>query len=177
MKKMLAFPDLRQFSNYDCGANAIQSVLAYYGLNVREDRIVKIAGSTAKIGTEPEGFEKVARKFGFSYKIEQITVSDLKKSIDNKQPIILLLQAYPDKKGVNLAKTWCTGHYAVVIGYDSKRIYFEDPSSMCRTYLSYKELDKRWHDKDTFGKKFEHVGIIFAGKKPKYNPAKAVHMD
>jgi ABC-type bacteriocin/lantibiotic exporter with double-glycine peptidase domain len=177
MKKMLAFPDLRQFSNYDCGANAIQSVLAYYGLNVREDRIVKIAGSTRKIGTEPEGFEKVAKKFGFKCMIGQMIVSDLKKSIDKKQPVILLLQAYPNKRVLNWGKTWCTGHYAVAIGYDATKIFFEDPSSMCRTYLSYKELDARWHDKDTFGKKFEHVGIIFAGKKPKYNPAKAVHMD
>ncbi|MDD5182164.1 MAG: cysteine peptidase family C39 domain-containing protein [Candidatus Nanoarchaeia archaeon] len=163
MKKMLAFPDLRQYSSYDCGANAIQSVLAYYGLNVREDRIVKIAGSTAKIGTEPEGFEKIARKFGFKCRIEQMTIRDLKKSIDKKQPVVLLLQAYPDKKVLNWEKTWHTGHYAVAIGYDSKKIYFEDPSSMCRTYLSFKELDKRWHDKDAFGKKYEHAGIIFAG--------------
>jgi len=39
--KILDFPELRQTFNYDCGAKALQSVLAYYGIDIREEEIIK----------------------------------------------------------------------------------------------------------------------------------------
>lgn len=49
--KIIFLPQLRQTYNYDCGAKATESVLAYYGLEVREDLIMKSA-STTKNGTK-----------------------------------------------------------------------------------------------------------------------------
>jgi predicted double-glycine peptidase len=34
--KILKIPELRQAYVYDCGANAVQSVLEYYGIDIKE---------------------------------------------------------------------------------------------------------------------------------------------
>ena len=175
MKKMLKFPNLKQFFNYDCGACAMMGILDYYGIEAEEREIIKIAGTNSKTGTSFEGFKKVAKKFGFKCRIKQLTIDDLKKSIDKKQPVIICLQAYVEKKKPDWKKEWKFGHYAVAIGYDSKKMYFVDPGILEETYISFAELDKRWHDKEA-RKKFVHMSIVFYGKKPKYNPEKAVHM-
>lgn len=38
---MLNFPELRQTYGYDCGAKATEAVLAYFGMDIREDLIMK----------------------------------------------------------------------------------------------------------------------------------------
>ncbi|MBU4308385.1 MAG: hypothetical protein KJ566_01155, partial [Nanoarchaeota archaeon] len=50
MKKILKFPFSRQCYNYDCGANAMKSILDYYGIDIREEKIIKIA-KTTRAGT------------------------------------------------------------------------------------------------------------------------------
>ena len=68
-------------------------------------------------------------------------------------------------------------NYVVCIGYSSDRIIFEDPSSYTRTYLSFNELEERWHDRDDNNKKDpESVSIVIKGK-PKFKSNKIVHMD
>jgi len=169
------FPEFRQAYTYDCGASAMESVLAYFGFDVREEEILKIAG-TVKKGTALSGLKKVAKKFGLKFKEGKMNIALLKKYIDEGKPAIIVLQAWRCEKVTNWKKHWDEGHYVVPIGYGNKKFYFADPACFVRTYLSFDELDKRWHDTD--GKKiFEHWGILFYGKKPKYSLDKAVHMD
>lgn len=72
------------------------------------------------------------------------------------------------------------GHYVVAIGYstsppleagvalkndaDDLYFYFMDPSLLCRYgYLSWTELDKRWHDNEGSWRKAKpnwHMGIV-----------------
>jgi ABC-type bacteriocin/lantibiotic exporter with double-glycine peptidase domain len=158
MKKLLNFPPLRQVYQYDCGANAIQGVLDYYGIDVREGVILKMAGTT-KSGTNIRGVKKVADYFGLKYKDGAMTISDLKKWIDKKIPVIIVLQAWTEQEKVNWAKDWKDGHYVTVIGYSKKRIYFSDPSCERETFLTYKELEKRWHDRDVRWKKVINWGM------------------
>jgi len=47
---MLDFPRLRQVHKYDCGAIVTQAIFEYYGIDVREDRIIKME-KTKKRGT------------------------------------------------------------------------------------------------------------------------------
>lgn len=60
MKKLI-LPKLRQTYPFDCGAKALQSVLAYYGVFVREDKIIKLA-KTNKDGTNIKGLIDVIKK-------------------------------------------------------------------------------------------------------------------
>lgn len=178
MKKITTihnFPEFRQAYAYDCGASAMESVLAYFGFDVPEEKVMKIAG-TAKKGTSLSGLKKVAKRFSIKFKEGKMNLEMLKKYIDEGKPAIIAIQAWGCEVVKNWKRHWAEGHYVIPVGYDSKRFYFADPFCFVRTYLSFNELDKRWHDTD--GKnKFEHWGIIFYGKKAKYDINKAVHMD
>ncbi|MEK7596261.1 MAG: cysteine peptidase family C39 domain-containing protein [Patescibacteria group bacterium] len=177
--KLISFPEFRQTFDYDCGASAMQSILAFYGIDVGEKQVMKIAG-TAKAGTSIKGIKKVARKFGLKAKSGAMSVKDIKKFINKNIPVIVPLQAWANNKNnkkVDWEKDWRDGHYVIAIGYDKEKFYFEDPAAVLRTYLAYDEFEKRWHDSDTNRKKYNHYGIIIYGKKPSYNLKKAKHMD
>lgn len=174
--KTINLPQLRQTYNFDCGAKALQAVLAYYGLEIREDKIMEEAG-TSKQGTPIAGIKKIIKRNKLKMKSGRMTITTLKKYIDQKIPVIVVLQAWTNKKRVNWLKDWADGHYVVVIGYTKDKIIFEDPSSIFRTYLTYDELKERWHDVDTDGKKYFNYGIAVFGKRPNFKEEQLVHMD
>ena len=173
---MLIFPEVRQTYNYDCGAKVTQAVLAYYGIDIREDIIIKLVG-TKRSGTPIKGIIRAFKKHGLKYKVEKSTINKIRKCINKKIPVILVLQAWTDKKNVNWETDWIDGHYVIAIGYDKNRIYFEDPSSVLRTFLTYDELKERWHGIDPeSGKKYINYGIIVYGKRNTFSFKKAVRM-
>lgn len=144
----LEIPEFRQTYTYDCGANAMQTVVNYYGIDYREEAIMKILNTTEENGTPIKNMIAGAKFYGIEVEAkENLKIIDLKNAIDNKWPIIIVLQAYGDSSE---DPDWTikndNGHYVTVIGYDDFKIYFEDPSSTKRTFLSYKELLERWHD-------------------------------
>lgn len=173
--KIKNFPNFRQTYEYDCGAQALQSVLAYYGIDIRSEKIMKLVG-TSKSGTPIKNIKKISEKFGLKTNMSEMTIGQVKKYIDKKIPVILLLQAWSEKNNVDWKNDWKDGHYAVAIGYDKKGVLFEDPSSIFRTFLTYGELEKRWHDKVS-NNKYINYGLAIYGKKPAYNPEKLIHMD
>lgn len=175
--KILDFPEVRQTYNWDCGAKAVQAVLIYYGFDVNEGDIIKLASTNSKKGTPVAGVKKTVKKYGLDYEARKMTIDDIKKYINKKRPVILLVQAWAEKKNTDWDKSWGNGHYVVAIGYDRKKIYFEDPSTTVRAQLSYEELQERWHDVDTNGKKYKNWGMVVFGKKPRFKRDKTVHMD
>lgn len=174
--KMLTFPELRQTYDYDCGPKSVQAVLAYYGIDVREAPIMKLAG-TSRSGTPIRGIVRALRKYGLKYKVGKMDIAGIKRELDRNRPVILVLQAWATKEVVNWEKDWIDGHYVVAIGYDARRIFFEDPSSVMRTYLTYDELMARWHDVDTEGRRYFNYGIVAYGRKPEFDLDRRIHMD
>ena len=175
--RILNFPDLRQVSSFDCGASAVQSVLAYYGFNLREEKIIKIC-QTNENGTRPEAIEKILKQMGLKYKAHQMDVAELKKYIKKRVPIIICLQAWKNSlKKLDWTKDWSDGHWVVCKGYGKTRIYFEDPSTFNTVYLTYNELENRWHDIDYQGQKYNHFGIAVYGKKAEFSDSHIIHMD
>lgn len=161
--KILDFPELRQIYNYDCGANAMQSILTYYGEDVREQFVMELAGTTDD-GTSVTGIKKVADKYKIPYKDGRFTINDLKMHIDNKWPTMMPIQAYPENPDdVVYESDWDDGHWVLAIGYSQTGMEFEDPSSTKRTFIDYEDLDKRWHDVDNDKSKLDHYGIVFMG--------------
>jgi predicted double-glycine peptidase len=173
---ILNFPELRQTYNYDCGAKATEAVLAYFGMDIREDLIMKKAHTT-HAGTPIKGIVKTLISHGLKCKVGKLRIYDVKNYIKKGLPVIMVLQAWTNKKNVNWKKDWIDGHYVVAIGFDEKNIYFEDPSSVLRTYLSHEELKKRWHDVDANGKKYVNYGIVAYAKKGSYHINNIEHMD
>jgi len=172
---ILDVPDTRQTFPYDCGAKATQTVLAYYGIDVREDRLLKYLGTTEE-GTDVKNIIKVLKRVGLEVEAGKMTVADLEKHLDEGHPIILPLQAWVDDLfEIDWQTSEGEGHYVICVGMDGKRVYFEDPATFGKVYLSKQEFLERWHDKDEEGNVFVNYGIVAIGKS-EYDHSKFTHM-
>ena len=172
--KIIPYPETRQVFNYDCGANALVSVLVFAGLEEREDRVALLAGTT-KAGTDTEGIVRVLRYYGLPRRArQQMNVNDLRRAIDAGHPTLLTLQAYRESSRP-YRELWDDGHWVVAIGHDKRRILFEDPSAFHRTWLADEELRQRWHDLDR-GKRIRQWGCTILVK-GQFIPGQHLHMD
>ncbi|PIN94040.1 hypothetical protein COU54_00530 [Candidatus Pacearchaeota archaeon CG10_big_fil_rev_8_21_14_0_10_31_24] len=172
---LLDFPKFRQRYEYDCGAKLLQSVLAYYGMEIREELIAKEAKTNEKSGTLIKNILKVLDKYGLKYDSKSMTIKDLKKYVSKKIPVMLLLQAW-SYQNLDYSKTFESSHWVAVIGFDKGKVIFEDPYSFKLTYLTENELDERWHGRDDNNHVNNH-GLAVYGKKPEYDSKKIIHMD
>ena len=173
-KVFIPVPTIRQYSSYSCGSASFLSLLGYYGLDPNEKEVIKILGTTAQKGTSPDDFLKAGKKFGLKVKLqEDLTIEDIQNYLKKKLPVILDIQAWTEHKGVDYSKDWEDGHYVVAVGYGDKDIYLMDPSEMGYSYISFDDLEKRWHDVEEDGAKYTHLGIIVSGKEPKFDSEKA----
>jgi uncharacterized protein len=178
LRHEMMYPFKRQPFSYSCGASCLETVLTFFGYNVREGDIMKMAGTSRKEGTLVKGIIRVARKYKLKYKMrENMNIDDIKECIDNHTPCMLAIQAYRSNKKMKYADDWKDGHWVVPIGYDSRYIHFEDPACQYRTFLSYDELKERWHDTDAKDKKLNQFGICFYGKPERFDEYESVHME
>lgn len=178
--KILTFPEARQSTNFSCGASSVQAVLYYYGIDIREDKLIKIfdAQSTDIVhsGIDPDTLkERLEQQWGLKVKMGTMSLEEVKSYIDKDIPVILGIQAWRNEdaaiEAIDYSKSYKDGHYVVAIGYTDKHIIFEDPSILAnRGYLTFDELERRWHDADYHGNQFEHLGLAVYGKLPVYNP-------
>ena len=172
--KILSYPETRQTFNFDCGANALVSLLVFTGIEEREDRIALLAG-TGKSGTSITGVLRVLDYFGLTHEARaRMTPANVRTAIDAGQPTLITIQAYRESNRP-YRELWDDGHWVVAIGYDERRILFEDPSAFHRTWLADRELAERWHDLDR-GHKVRGWGcrLLTAGN---YEHEKLSHMD
>jgi len=173
----LAVPDVRQSTDYTCGASALQAVLAYYGIGVREDHLSSEMAATPRDGVPPEAIVRAARAHGLTADMrENMTVDDLGAALLERRPVIVELQAWADPPRTDWDNDWDDGHYAVVIAIEGDQLIFEDPSVLgSRSVLPRYEFEKRWHDSDS-GRRHIRTGIVFGGKAPVL-PQARVHME
>lgn len=174
---ILDLPDERQTFDYDCGAKAAQTVLAYYGIDIREDRLLNFLGTTEENGTNVNRIIDLFKKFGLQVKSGSLTIDELKSYIKSGYPVIMPIQAWTnDLLQVNWEEDKDDGHYVIAMGYKDDKIIFEDPAQYDKAYLTEEELEQRWHDFGEDGTKFDHLGIVVIGEK-NYTSDKIVHMD
>jgi ABC-type bacteriocin/lantibiotic exporter with double-glycine peptidase domain len=174
--KTIVFPELRQVFCFDGGACSLASVLAYYGVAVREDEIMQLARTSKGGGTTPAGIVHVLRYFGLEPIAGCLSVDALHTALDRCEPVILALQVYRSDTSRSYNACWNDGHYVVAIGYDAQRVYVEDPSSYKRTWLTFEELSDRWHDTGVHGRRLINWGCIVRGR-PDYRHGDAEHME
>ena len=174
--RMIDYPDVRQVYNYDCGAAAMRTMLNFYGFDVREDKVMEIAG-TNEDGTNPSGLAKVGAVYGLQNKVGRATPEGLRGMIDDGMPAMILLQAWSDSSIADWSG-WEDGHWVVCVGYDDRsRFYFEDPSSPLRTWMTEDELEERWHSVGEGEERTDHFVMIFFGKPVRFRATNFVHMD
>jgi uncharacterized protein len=154
-------PNVVQHSNFTCGAAALQAVCAYFGVGPdTEYEYVKELGTWLLGSTNPEDIVSAAKRYGLqAFAKEDMASEELKGYLDEEKPVIVCLQAYGNPKYYR--KYERSGHYIVAIGYDSRHLFFEDPSLYGhRGSLTYRDFERRWHDIDAFGKFYNHHGIV-----------------
>lgn len=169
---LIHVPLTRQSTDYTCGVAAVQSVMGYYGDDIREDNLAKALGVNSESGTDYQHIVEYAKSKNYKVTVnKEMTLEQLQKLISKGQPVICAIQAWTEKKTPDYDKDWVDGHYVVIVGYDKDRIYIMDPSTLGNyTYIPTQEFLKRWHDVDQRGIKLIHFGIAISKNKPLYNP-------
>ncbi len=176
---MIDLPSGRQAFDFDCGAKALQLVIAYYGIDTREDDLMQQLKCSSR-GTPVKNMISFAEKLGFKVISKcDFSLDEVKQYIDKKQPVIVLLQAWAEKYMTmyDWRDSYDNGHYVVIVGYFDNIIVFEDPASFRKTWLTEEEFLTRWHDRDPETKaKLERFGMVLTGKDPAPAHITAEHM-
>ncbi len=167
-------PDVRQSTNYSCGAAALQAVLAYWGTSEREDRLMARLSTSPEQGTSPDNIIRVAREFGLTAVLKEgLGLPDLEAALREGFTVIVDLQAWRESKAAPWTETWDDGHYIVLLGADEANLYFEDPSLLgARGSIPKAEFLDRWHDYegeaplDAGDRKYVHAAIFIRGDHP-----------
>ena len=171
-------PDVRQSTNYSCGASVLQAVLAYWGTSEREDRLMARLGTKPLLGAGPEAIVRVARDYGLEAELrEGLDLEDLEATLKTGTTVIVNIQAWREGQGRPWAETWEDGHYVILLGADAANLYFEDPSLLgSRGFIPRSEFLDRWHDYegepplDDADRKFVHTAIFVRGEHPAPRP-------
>ncbi len=149
---LIKVPLVRQATNYTCGVAALQAVLGFYGEDFREDELARKLCASKKNGTRYARMARFARERGYSVAVQaDLTIASLQKSVDCQQPVIVLIQAWPESKRLPIkwGDDWKDGHYMVLVGYDTTNLFFMDPATLgSYTYIPINEFTDRWHDVD-----------------------------
>jgi predicted double-glycine peptidase len=174
-------PDVRQSTNYSCGAAALQALLSYWGIDKREQDLMQSLGTTPAEGTSPEAIVRVASEIGCQASLkENLDLKDIGDSLRRHIPVICAIQAWTDNRpaGFSWDKDWEDGHYVIVIGLDSRSVYVEDPSLLgTRGIIPRAEFVARWHDYrgvppyDPLDRAYVRLGVFVAGSNPDHKPA------
>lgn len=172
--KIIDFPRLRQFQTNDCGIAAIAGVLAYYGINERENQLIEMANLTSD-GLAAVDVTGLLDRFGMNIDAGVLSLDDIRGAVDDNYPTILAIQAYADEPDTVYTDDWADGHYVVAIGYDDERLIFQDSSCYEHTFLTFLELLDRWHDSDS-GEQLRNWGCITKGT-PAFSSDAVVHME
>jgi len=149
-------PEIQQPENYSCGAAALMSILAYYGLPPEDYGVLKRElGTNKKNGTDYRRMVSYAAAQRLHAEaLAPMTLEALDACLDGGRPVICSIQAYaekgsPEQRAAVYEQRNDNGHYVVAIGRDARNYYFMDPSLTGRRgYLTREEFLKRWHDNE-----------------------------
>ena len=154
-RNLIHLPSVKQRTNFSCGTAATLSLLRYWRWDdyaqVDEADLYLPLETTHARGTEPQpiaAFLGGVAGLGAEYRYGDVTVADLERAVDRREPPIVDLQAWQDHDWP-WPDVWDAGHYVVLVGYDAEHLFFMDPSTMtpgAYAYLSRAELEARWHD-------------------------------
>jgi predicted double-glycine peptidase len=181
----IRLPDVRQPDGYSCGASALMSICAYYGVGPSTiDEFKKALGTNPESGTNYREMIRFARSLGLDARAELgWTADQLEAAVAKGHPVIVAIQAYADDPHVYQdPRKNEDGHYVVVIGFDGENYYMEDPSlARRRGFLPKAEFLRRWHDDEgTPGhpQVVERLGLEFGpGRTGSPGLERATHID
>lgn len=117
-------PIAHQIQSFEatCLPASIQMVLGYLGREISESRLIRVLNTDPMAGTP---FPRITRVERFGCRVELVTLdaSGLRQKLHNRQPLITPLWT-------EMLPYWSygTAHVAVVVGYDDRYVYLNDPA-------------------------------------------------
>jgi predicted double-glycine peptidase len=163
----LAVPIVTQPDEYSCGDASLQAVLYYYRASDGNlHSLYKALGTTAAEGTMPGPIVAYAKATGLTATfVEGAQISDLQASLANRDPVMLVIQAWKSTT-TPWAQDTNDGHWVVLVALDASYAYFMDPwAHFGYGYMPIAELMDRWHCQETKGV-VQHEAIFFHGETP-----------
>ncbi|HYH23505.1 MAG TPA: C39 family peptidase [Azospirillum sp.] len=176
----LRMPDVRQMAEDGAGAAVLQAVLAYHGLDVRQDVLYQRLTARGGSAMDYKQVVRVAVEYGLRVShLIKMSEQQLREHIDRRVPVIVAVQAWVEGAPPRAITDWARwrddGHYLVAVGYDDMAFYFEDPAMFGIGSIRRDQMPFRWHDYDKQGNRLEHLGIMIDGPSPgRYDPTKPV---
>ena len=168
--------------NWDCGAGGFMALAADLGPEELDDFRKKL-GSNPENGTYYMNIVRYGRELRLEVTVyKDMTRQQLCDLLDQGVPVMLSIQAWASDPAVYADPSKnISGHYADAGGWEKEDadetmdgfdpdehffVYFMDPSIKGMPgYLSWKELDQRWHeneaDEDKAPEVYHHLGIVF----------------
>lgn len=155
-KILINLPDSRQSEPYSCGATALQMIMAYYGMNVREQDIIDKMDIKEGSGVKMSNIKKIANEYKFETKQDELTMPDILKNLDKKIPTITAIKKKENDEF----------HFVIIVGKYNNGLILRDPAKFTYGFISFKELNKRGFR----SKNNNFVGLmIFKNSKPKFS--------
>lgn len=147
MAKILKVPARGQWYDFDCGVAVAYSVLRYLKIKVTYESVLKASKVCPVDGLKPEKTINLFAKFGLNAKLEDNkNIRFLKNQINKNRPVIALIQERKEYRK-SWWNTWEHGHYVIIIGYDTNRLFIYNPSmGGSIKILTHEQFYSRWHD-------------------------------
>jgi ABC-type bacteriocin/lantibiotic exporter with double-glycine peptidase domain len=152
MDLSLNVPSGTQLHDYDCGAKCLQLVMQYHNVDIPYPNLLSRVQGYKENGVSINKIKSLARSYGFkAHSVVNSGIDALEQSISNRQPVIVLIQAWAHK---NLKPNeWRKmgkgsrdyGHYAIVMGFCDNLVILRDPNSPRRIRMPKEEFMARWH--------------------------------
>lgn len=143
---MIDLPDVRQQGEHDCGPTAVRVLLRAIKKRPARHQWAGLLCDPVD-GTDPRNIETWLRSMGLRVLSGSMTLEDLGRITQTKRPVICLVTP---SHGI--------GHYVVVGGVSSEKIWFQDPSAG-PTCIRVREWASLWREVDRLGASYPCWGI------------------
>lgn len=135
-EKFIKMPYVRQENDYYCGPAVLQMILEKFGVKKSQKEIAQAANSTLERGTFHRDMCRMAKENNlYVYAKKNATIEEIEKLVDQGFPVV-----------VNYIEPEGDGHYAIVIGYGTDDLIFNDPYHGEKFRFPKKEFKHRWHN-------------------------------
>lgn len=125
-----------QTRNYTCGPAIVQAVLAKYGIDVSQDKVSEIAGTTND-GTTEDGIVAAIKHYGLKTKVlDAVSVEVAYENLMRGCSVVTCIRA------------WGFTHWVAMIGSSRRNWYFADPSAEGGMgYIAKTDFHPRWYNR------------------------------
>ena len=163
-RSTLVVPARPQKKDYTCGAAALRSAFAAFGVTYNEEELEKALKTSKTNGVDGDTMAEVADRLGLDIDvIENMSISDIKKYTHKKWPVMITYQSGNDDK--DWENEWDEGHFAIITKVDGTILEFTDPANKSGfSKMEIEDFESRWHEEDS-GKKHMQWGMVIKGIK------------